>query len=88
MEKEKIEKAAEKVFQLSDGRSCKVIALKGRDMVQAQRVADGDQAKIMFALTAMATTIDEKQIVVEELEDMSLSDALKIQNAFGEINFF
>lgn len=81
------QKRTEIELTLSTGALCKVVALKGRDMVQAQRVADGDQAKIMFALTAIATTINGQQIVVEELEDMPLSDALKIQQAFGEINF-
>lgn len=87
MAQEEQAKKTEIELTLSTGASCKVVALKGRDMVQAQRVADGDQAKVMFALTAIATTIDGKQIVVEDLEDMPLSDAVKIQQAFGEINF-
>lgn len=89
MEKENsiMENQNEKELTLSDGRVCKVKALTGRAMRDAQRTADSDTSKVMFALTAIATTIDGNPIVMEDLEDMPLKDALKIQEAFSSINF-
>jgi hypothetical protein len=42
---------------------------------------------MLFAMMAMCIEIDGKPIVMEDLDDMNGGDCLKLQGAFGELNF-
>ena len=87
MENEQIEKSvSEKEITLSDGRSCKVVALKGRDMRLASRASSDDPSKATYAMAAQGTYIDG-WIVLEDLDEMPMKDVTKILEAFGELNF-
>lgn len=77
----------EKTITLSDGRSCKVIALKGKDMRMASRVSSDDPSKATYAMAAQGTYIDGAGIVLEDLDEMPMKDVSKILEAFGELNF-
>lgn len=77
----------EKFLTLSNGKSCRIVALNGKAMRDATRVSGDDSSKIMFALTALGTFIDGQPIVMEDLEEMPLRDAVKIQEAFSSLNF-
>ena len=88
MENEQIEKSvSEKEIILSDGRSCKVVALKGRDMRFASRASADDPSKATYAMAAQGTYIDGTGIVLEDLDEMPMKDVTKILEAFGELNF-
>ena len=60
---------------------------KGRDVEMATMIAGKDKDKYMSALMASVTTIDSRQVVMEELGDFEMSDYMQVQVAFSELNF-
>lgn len=81
------ESESEIVYRLQDGRECKTIALTGAAMKEAQRAVDGDTSAFMFALTALATTINGEKVVMEEIEALPLKQAMRVQEVFARLNF-
>lgn len=81
------EKKKSAEFELSDGRKCVITQGKGSDATEAMKVAGSDSGKYLFALIARVTTVDGSAIVAEDLDQMLLSDVMKIQAEFTEINF-
>lgn len=71
---------------LSDGRRATFRALKGRDAMKAHERAGGDGEKTNYVLAAMATKIDGRPIVLEDLEELTLADFFAIVNGYGEKN--
>lgn len=55
---------------LSDGRTLEVFAYKGRDMMNANRMAKGDTMALSFAILASRIQIDGKPQVYEDILDM------------------
>lgn len=76
---------------LSDGRPAIVRRLKGRDIISAPNlignVKEAGQSAIMGAIAAMATKVDNVQLVYEDLLDYWASDYNKISQASLLINF-
>lgn len=72
-----------KIIELSNGRKAEVVRPKGKDIRQAQRIADGESDLIMFALISLTTTIDGQPVTVEDLDEMDGIDVLKLQAEFG-----
>lgn len=72
-----------KIIELPSGRKAETRKYKGRDIREAQRIADGDPGKITFALIAMSTTIDGQPIAMEDLDEMDGPDVLKLMGEFG-----
>jgi hypothetical protein len=71
--------------QLSKGVAT-ISDFKGKHIMEATKVAEGDAGKMIFALIAITTTIDGKKIVMEDLLEMNGKDVLKLQAAFS-VNF-
>lgn len=58
-------------------------AFIGRDIREAQRVADGDSGKLIYAIIATTTTIEGEPTTVEELDAMNGLDVLELMKGFG-----
>lgn len=76
-----------KEIKLTSGKIAVIQPFKGRHIMQAQRIAGGDQERFLYALIAMLTTIDGQGIVLEDLEAMDGRDVLKLMGEFSEANF-
>lgn len=72
---------------LSDGRKATIIKGKGRHANEAMKVSKGSSSDYINALMAQLVEIDGHKIVMEDLEELDLSDYLAIQTKFSEINF-
>lgn len=68
---------------LSDGKIAKVGEFKGKHVLQAQKVAGKDTDKMIFALIATCVTVDDKKIVMEDLEEMNGGDVLNLMGEFS-----
>ena len=64
-------------FNLSSGKVATMRPGKGRDLLNAQRVAR-EPAEVNFALLAELTEIDGKHLVMEDYLEMDLGDVLKL----------
>lgn len=60
---------------------------KGKDVEMATMIAGKDKEKFMSALMASVTSIDGRQVIMEELGDLEMSDYMQLQVAFSELNF-
>lgn len=80
-------KPATAEYQLSDGRTAVIRKGKGRDAMQAQRIAGGDSTKYIYALMAQLVDINGHAVVIEDLEDLDLDDFHQLQAKFSEVNF-
>jgi hypothetical protein len=76
-----------KEITLPSGKVATIGEFKGKHVMQAQRIADGDQGKMLFAMIALVVTIDGKGIVMEEMEEMEGRDCLKLMAEFSTENF-
>lgn len=72
-----------KEIKLPSGKVAVIAPFKGKHVREAQRIADGDTSKIMFAMIAVTTTIDGLPVVVEDLDEMDGQDVLKLMGEFG-----
>lgn len=72
---------------LRNGKIAKFQEFKGRHVREAQKAADGDSSKMMFAMMAMCITIDGQPLVMEDFDNLNGGDCLKLQGAFAELNF-
>jgi hypothetical protein len=71
--------------KLPSGKLAVIREFKGRDVMKAMKIAGTDDPhKIIFSLMALTTTIDEKPIVMEDIEDMNGKDVLALIGEFGE----
>lgn len=77
----------ENVVILSDGRKAEFHPFKGKHTREAQKISNGDTSKMIFAMMAVCVTIDDKPIMMEDLDDMNGGDVLKLQAKFSELNF-
>lgn len=76
-----------KTITLPSGRIAELKEFKGKHIREAQRIAEGDSERIMFAIIAMLVTIDGKPVVMEDMDDMPGGDVLKLMAEFGDGNF-
>lgn len=72
-----------KTLTLSDGRVAEIRTPKGRDMRNANRVAAGDEMGMVYAVIASCTTIGGVQLVMEDVDDMELSDITMLTQALN-----
>lgn len=75
-----------KTIALPSGKTAQVIDFKGRHIREAQKVAGTETEKYLFALIAATTTIDEKPVVMEDVDEMDGFDVLELMKAFGSGN--
>jgi hypothetical protein len=69
-----------RTITLPSGRVATVRTGKGRDLVQASRLAGGgkDPMKLSLAIVSVLVTIDGRPVVVEDVEEMDLPDVMKL----------
>jgi hypothetical protein len=72
---------------LSDGRIANCRRLKGKDNALIQRLTNSDSAKVQLAVAALSTQIDDKDVVIEDLEGLWYNDFTKILAMSSSINF-
>lgn len=73
---------------LSDGRVAISRRLKGKDREQIKRLAGGDGAgKMQDAVIALSTKINDKDMVMEDLDTLWYDDVTKVQTIALSINF-
>lgn len=75
--------AAKNVKLSGTNRAAVIRTFLGKDIREAQRVADGDSSKIMFAIIAITTTIEGEAVTMEELDEMDGFDVMDLMAAFG-----
>lgn len=63
---------------LPSGATAEYLPFKGKHVFKAQRLADGDQSKVLAAMAATATLLDGKAFVIEDLDEMDGRDVLQL----------
>ena len=67
------------------GLTCEKTPFKGKHVRQAQRLIDGDQTKIQFAVISLACTVDGKRVTIEELDEMEGEDVMTMIAEFENL---
>ena len=75
-----------KDFILPSGKTAQIIDGKGKHLFQAQKIAKSPD-EITWALLAVLTTIDDKPVIYEDMEEMDLPDLLSILTNSGVGDF-
>lgn len=73
--------------KLSDGRTAICRRLKGKDRLIIKRVCGDQKDKFEDALIAVSTKIDDKDIVMEDLDNLWFDDAMTLQTMATTLNF-
>ena len=76
-----------KKITLPSGKIAEIAEFKGKHIREAQRIADGEADKIIFALISLLTTIDGYPVLIEDLDEMPGKDVMKLTAEFSEANF-
>ena len=66
------------IIELPSGVKATKVDFKGKHVREAQRLADGDQSKALFAIIAVATLIDGKKITIEDIDEMDGRDVIHL----------
>lgn len=69
-----------RALTLPSGKIARIKEGKGRDLLQAQRVAKSAE-EMLFALLAELVTFEGKRLVLEEVLELPLKDVLALQQA-------
>ena len=72
---------------LKDGRIVHTWLLNGKDRVMLKRITNGDSSKVQDAIIALSTTINDKALVIEDIDELWFNDLTKIQTMASSINF-
>lgn len=83
--KDKDQKAGVKEFTLPSGTIVTFKEGKMRDVIAANKIADGDKEKVMLALIARLAKFDGQVKTMEDIEDLPLRDSMELLSAFGEV---
>lgn len=70
---------------LPSGKKFSKIPFKGKHIIAAQRLMDGDPDKYLFAITAVCGLVDGKKITIEELEEMDGRDVMEMIADFKDL---
>ncbi|MCW2248679.1 hypothetical protein M2352_004339 [Azospirillum fermentarium] len=72
-----------KTVVLADGKKASIRRGKGRDLLQAARMAGGaqDTIRLAFGIIAVLTLIDGLPITLEDVEDMGMGDVQTLMAA-------
>lgn len=74
---------AKNIIDLPSGAKAEMLPFKGKHVREAQRLSDGDETKVVFALIAVCTLIDEKKVTIEELDDIDGRDLLRLMAEYN-----
>lgn len=72
-----------KTITLPSGKTAELENFKGKHVREAQKIADGDAGKVMFAMIALTVKIDGKGVVMEDLDEMDGQDVIALMGEFG-----
>ncbi len=72
-----------KEIKLPSGAVAIVGEFKGKHVREAQRIAGGESDKFLFALIAITGRIDDKELNMEDLDEMDGADVLTLMNEFS-----
>lgn len=72
-----------KTLELPSGKIAEIKPGKGRDVVAATRVADGDASMMMPALMAQLVRIDGQSLPMEDFLDLPAGDFMKLMAELG-----
>lgn len=71
-----------KEIQLPSGMKAKIIKAKGKHVVEAQRLMEGNPDLMLSALISVCTSIDGKKPTIEEVLDFDYMDYLALLGEF------
>jgi hypothetical protein len=60
---------------------------KTKDLMQAQKEAEGNASRVPLILVSLLCTLDGKRMVVEAWEELPLQVGSDVLTAFSEVNF-
>jgi hypothetical protein len=85
VKEQKKESVASEIIDLPSGAKATKIPFKGKHVMEAQRVADGDVSKGIFAIIVVATLIDGKRITIEDLYEMDGKDVIHLMAEYNDV---
>lgn len=68
---------------LSDGSIAKCINPKGKHVLKAQRLMDGNADNMLPALISVCTSINDRMITIEELNEIEAKDFITLMTHFS-----
>lgn len=86
-ENKAVKDASLKTITLSDGTKAVCHPAKGKHVRQAQKLMDGDETKMMFALIAICTDFGGKKITIEEVDELPSGDVFKLMAEYSQSSF-
>lgn len=69
---------------LPSGKVAVIAPFKGKHVREAQTIAGGDASKLLFAIIALSVSIDEKPVLLEDLDEMDGLDVITLYGQFGQ----
>lgn len=85
--KESIAEVSVKKITLSDGTEVTCHPGKGKHVRQAQRLMDGDETKMIFALISICADFGGKKVTIEDLDEMPAKDIFNLTGVYSEMSF-
>jgi hypothetical protein len=76
-----------KTFTLPSGKVAVIKEGKGLHARNAIKMCDGDMSLYLSALMSQLITVDGKELVMEDLDEMPMQDYMKLQSEFADQNF-
>lgn len=74
-----------KEITLPSGAVATRLDFKGKHVRAAQRLADGDPSKSLFAIISVVTLIDGKPILMEDIDEMGGPDVIALMAEFNDV---
>lgn len=72
-----------KTVTLPSGKIAVISSFKGKHIREAQKIANGEADKLLFAIIALSVIIDGKPVLLEELDEMDGMDVMTLYGQFG-----
>ena len=73
-----------KELKLLDGTLVKCYPAKGKHVRQSQRLMDGDETKMIFAVISVCATFNDKKITIEEIDELPSKDVFALMNEYSD----
>lgn len=77
----------DKEIELPSGKKATIKKGKGRHVMMATKMAEGDPGKIIPCIMHYLVLIDGEKQTLEQLEDLDMKDYFRLQTEFTDINF-
>ncbi len=86
-EKKSIKDSSIPTVTLSDGTVVTCHPAKGKNVRAAQRLMDGDETKMMFALIAICADFGGKKITIEDVDELPSKDVFLLMGEYSSSSF-